>query len=79
MAEKISISEIYDPSELFPPYVNMAYDIQNYSNHFCGSQTYNLPGVYLSNLLIYNLMVIVLNILLIIVILTKSKVIRKKS
>ena len=55
MAEKISISEIYNSSEIFPPYVNMAYDIQNYSNYFCDHQTYNLPGVYLSNLLIYNL------------------------
>ena len=54
MAEKISISEIYDPGENFPPYVNMTYDIQTYSNHFCNSQTYNLPGVYLSNLLIYD-------------------------
>lgn len=54
MAEKISISEIYDSDKSFPPYVNMAYDIQSYSDYFCDSQTYNLPGVYLSNLLIYD-------------------------
>ena len=43
------------------------------------NDTLKLIKKLLQNLLIYNLMVIVLNILLIIVILTKIKVIRKKN